>query len=92
VIPFQTTGTLLIMATRERISVDLDAEVAEILRQHAAEARVSEGEIIDRAVRAMDLRTLLASLQGKSDLDDDQAMALAREELRAARTARRIPS
>jgi hypothetical protein len=80
------------MATRERVSVDLDAEVAEILRQHAAEAHVSEGEIIDRAVRAMDLRTLLAGLQAKSDLDDDQAMALAREELRAARTARRTIS
>jgi len=80
------------MATRERVSVDLDAEVAEILRQHAAEAHVSEGEIIDRAVRAMDLRTLLAGLQAKSDLDDDQAMALAREELRAARTARRTTS
>lgn len=80
------------MATRERVSVDLDAEVAEILRQHAAEAHVSEGEIIDRAVRAMDLRTLLASLQAKSDLDDDQAMALAREELRAARTARHATS
>ena len=80
------------MATRETVSVDLDAEVAEILRQHAAEAHVSEGEIIDRAVRAMDLRTLLASLQAKSDLDDDQAMSLAREELRAARTARHTTS
>ena len=80
------------MATRERVSVDLDAEVAEILRQHAAEAQVSEGEIIDRAVRAMDLRTVLSGLQAKSDLDDDQAMALAREELRAARAARHATS
>jgi hypothetical protein len=66
------------MATRERVSVDRDAEVAAILRRHAAEARVSEGEILDRAVRAYDLRALLAGLQARSDLDEDQAMALAR--------------
>ena len=77
------------MATRERVNVDLDAEVAAILRKHAAEAHVSEGEILDRAVRAYDLRALLARLQAKSDLDEDQAMAFAREELKAARTARR---
>lgn len=78
-----------VMVTRERVSVDLDAEVAAILRKHAVEARVSEGEILDRAVRAYDLRALLARLQAKSDLDEDQAMALAREELKAARAARR---
>jgi len=77
------------MATRERVSVDLDAEVAALLRQHAAEAHLSEGEILDRAVRAYDLRALLARLQSQSDLDDDEAIALAREELKAARTARR---
>lgn len=77
------------MATGERVSVDLDAEVAAILRNHAAQAHVSEGEILDRAVRAYDLRALLARLQTKSDLDQDQAMALAREELKAARAARR---
>jgi len=77
------------MATRERVSVDLDAEVAAILRKHAAEARVSEGEILDGAVRAYDLRALLSRLQAQSDLDDDQAIALAREELKAARMARR---
>ncbi|HEX4281809.1 MAG TPA: hypothetical protein VHZ27_13655 [Solirubrobacteraceae bacterium] len=40
-------------------------------------------------MRAYDLRALLARLQAKSDLDDDQAMALAREELKAAQAARR---
>jgi hypothetical protein len=76
------------MATREKISVDIDAEVAAILRKHAAEAHVTKGEILDRAVRAYDLRALLARLQANSDLDDDQAMELAREELKAARAAR----
>lgn len=77
------------MATRERLSVDLNAEVAETLRNHAAQAHVSEGEILDRAIRAYDLRALLARLQANSDLDEDHAMALAREELKASRAARR---
>lgn len=77
------------MATRERVNVDLDAEIAAILRKHAAEAQVSEGVILDRAVRTYDVRALLARLQAKNDLDDDRAMALAREELKAQRAARR---
>lgn len=77
------------MATRETVSVDLDAEVAAILRKHAAEARLTEGEVLDRALRAYDLRALLARLQAQSDLDDDEAMALAREELKAVRATRR---
>jgi len=77
------------MASRQRITVDLDAEVAAILRKHAAESPVSEGEILDRAVRAYDIRALLARLRATSDLDEEQAMAFAREELRAVRTARR---
>ena len=81
----------LLMAARERVNVDLDTEVAAILRKHAAEAHVSEGEILDRALRAYDLRALLARLQAQSDLDEEQAMGLAREELKAARAARRAP-
>lgn len=77
------------VATRERMSVELDTEVAAILRKHAAEAHLTEGEILDRALRAYDLRALLARLQAQSDLDADQAMALAREELKAVRAARR---
>jgi hypothetical protein len=70
------------------MSIDLDADVAAILRTRAAEAHVSEGEIIDRAVRAYDLRSLLAQIRERSDLDEDEAMALVREELQAARAER----
>jgi hypothetical protein len=73
------------MAARQQLSIDLDAEVAAILRSHAAETHLSEGEIIDRAIRAYDLRSLLAQIRERSDLDEDQALALAREELKAAR-------
>ena len=46
-----------LMADRERISVELDAEVASLLRPHAVDADVTEGEIVERA---LDLRALVA--------------------------------
>jgi hypothetical protein len=76
------------MAARQHLNIDLDAEVASILRTHAAEAHVSEGEIIDRAIRAYDLRSLVARIRERSDLDEDAAIALVREELHAARAQR----
>ena len=76
------------MAARQHVSIDLDADVAAILRAHAAETHLSEGEIVDRAIRAYDLRALLAQIRERSDLDEDQALALAREELHAARAER----
>jgi hypothetical protein len=75
-------------ASRQPVNVDLDAEVASILRSHAAEAHVSEGEIVDRAIRAYDLRSLVSRIRARSDLDEDAAMALVREELHAARAER----
>ena len=81
-------GSLGCVAARQHVSIDLDAEVAAILRAHAAEAHVSEGEIIDRAIRAYDLRSLITRIRLRSDLDEDQAMALVREELKAARAER----
>ena len=76
------------MASRQQVSIDLDADVAAILREHAAQAHLSEGEIVDRAMRAYDPRSLLAQIRERSDLDEDQALALAREELTAARAER----
>ena len=66
------------------MNIDLDAGVASILRSHAAEAHVSEGEIVDRAILAYDLRSLVACIRARSDLDDAAAIALVREELHAA--------
>jgi hypothetical protein len=77
------------VSTRERISIELDADVASMLRARAAEAQVSEGEIVDRAVRAFDLRALVTQIRSRSDLDEDAATALAREELEAARAEAR---
>lgn len=81
------------MAFRQQVNVDLDAEVASILRSHAAEAHVSEGEgegeIVDRAIRAYDLRSLVVRIRARSDLDEAAAVALVREELHAARAGAR---
>jgi len=76
------------VAARQQVNIDLDAEVVSILRTHAAEAHVSEGEVVDRAIRAYDLRSLVARIRERSDMDEDQAMALVREELQAARAER----
>jgi hypothetical protein len=62
--------------------------VASLLRSHAVEAHVSEGEIVDRAIRALDLRSLVGRIRERNDLDEHQAMALARDELRAVRAER----
>lgn len=70
---------------RQRVILDLDERVAALLTACAADARVSEGEIVERAVRAMDLRALVARIRARSDLDEDDALALVQEELRAAR-------
>jgi hypothetical protein len=76
------------MAARQHLNIDLDAEVASILRSRAAEAHVSEGEIVDRAIRAYDLRALMTRIRERSDLDEAAAVALVREELHAARAER----
>lgn len=76
------------MAARETLTIDLDAEVASLLCAHAAAAHVSEGEIVARAIRALDVRSLVAGIRERSDLDEEKAMALAREELHAMRAER----
>lgn len=77
------------MAIRTNVAVDIDPEVASLLRDRAAEAHVSEGEIVERALRAFDLRTLVGQIRERSDLDEDAASALVAEELRAVRAERR---
>lgn len=73
---------------RQRVTLDLDDDVAALLATCAADAHVSEGEIVERAIRAMDLRALVARIRDRSDLDEDAATQLVGEELRAARAER----
>jgi hypothetical protein len=79
------TGRYHPLMQRQRVTLDLDQDVAALLAACAADAHVSEGEIVERAVRAMDLRALMARIRERSDLDEHDAMRLVGEELRAAR-------
>jgi phosphopantetheine adenylyltransferase len=76
------------MPEREAVTVELDVEVAAMLREHAAVEHVSEGEIVERALRAADLRALVGRIRARSDLDEGAAMRLVNEELKAVRTER----
>ncbi len=79
----------LSMPKREPVTVELDVELAQLLREHAATEGVSEGAIVERALRAADLRALVARIRSRSDLDEDTAMRLVNEELKAVRAERR---
>ena len=81
-------GYDLTMPEREAVTVELHVEVAAMLREHAAAEHVSEGEIVERALRAADLRALVARIRARSDLDEDSAMRLVNEELKAVRAER----
>lgn len=76
------------MPEREVVTVELDVEVAAMLREHAAAERVSEGEIVERALRATDMRALVRRIRARSDLDEGAAMRLVNEELKAVRAER----
>jgi phosphopantetheine adenylyltransferase len=76
------------MPEREAVTVELDVEVAAMLREHAAAEQVSEGEIVERALRAADLRALVRRIRARSDLDGDAAMRLVNEQLKAVRAER----
>jgi phosphopantetheine adenylyltransferase len=80
------------VASRERISVELDTEVVSRLRAQAVEANVSEGEIVERALQVADLRALVGQIRSRSDLDEEASMKLVREELKAARADARNPA
>lgn len=45
-------GTGSVVAARENVSFELDAEVVSLLRTHASDVHVTEGEIVECALRA----------------------------------------
>jgi hypothetical protein len=70
------------VASRQRISVNSTRNFSRGYVQ-AAEANVSEGEIVERALRVADLRALVAQTRSRSDRDAEAATQLVREELEA---------
>jgi hypothetical protein len=76
------------MPQRAPVTVELDVEVAAMLQEQAAAGQVSDGQIVERALRAADLRVLVGRIGDRSDLDGEAAMRLVDEELEAVRGER----
>lgn len=76
------------MHDRESVTLDLDPEVAELLREHADAEGVTEGEIVERAVRVLDIRAVAADIRSRSDLDEDAVTAFAVDAVKAVRAER----
>ena len=83
---------------RRKTTVYLDADVLTATKVVAAARDRSESQIVEDALRAYlrtgeleaagaDLRQLMARVAQRADLDDEAAMALAVNEVRAARAA-----
>jgi len=71
---------------RQQVILGFDREVAVLLATCAADAQVSDGKIVERPLRATDLRARVARLRDRSDFDKDGVMRVVGDELRAARS------
>lgn len=72
----------------EPVRVELSDEVADVIRREAARTGRSEADIVELAVRRLVAPTVLDRLWARSELDEDEAMAIAVEEVNATRAAR----
>lgn len=73
---------------RDKISVDLDAEIVERTRSAVGAGAESDAAVVERALNAYLLGRLLDVTQARSDLSEDEAARLAYEEVHAARRER----
>ncbi len=89
--------------SRRKTTVYLDSDVLTATKVLAAARKRSESQVIEDALRVYlgtddaraagaDLRSLMDRVAQHSDLDDEAAMALAVDEVRAVRSARRSAS
>jgi predicted transcriptional regulator len=88
---------------RRKTTVYLDADVVTAIKMLAAARERSESQVVEDALRAYlhagqleaagaDLKALMDRLAERADLDDEEAMALAVEEVRTVRAARQSKS
>ena len=79
------------MASAERITVSLDADMVAQARQQlgAPVADLADGAVVERAVNAYLLRRMVDTTQAASDLSAEEAERIAYEELAASRRERR---
>ncbi len=75
--------------SKSAATVNLDDEVLEAVRQEAARSGRSEDEVVENAVRRYLGPSVLDRLRERNLLDEDEAMALALEEVAAHRRERR---
>lgn len=85
---------------RRKTTVYLDSDILTATKVLAAARKHTESQVVEDALRAYlrtgeveaartDLRTLMDRLAQRTDLDDDAAVTLAVDEVRAVRTAQR---
>ncbi len=75
-------------ASKRRLTVYLDPEVARAARVRAARSDKRDSEVIEEALRAHLGMAALDEAQRFSTLDEDEALELANAELHAARRER----
>jgi hypothetical protein len=81
----------VLMASADKITVSLDAEMIAQARAQLGEpaASLADGAVIERAVNAYLLRRMIDATQAASDLTAEAAERIAYEELVASRRERR---
>lgn len=74
----------------EPVNVVLEDEIADAVRREAARIGRSEAEVVEIAVRRLMAASIIDRLQERATLSEDEAMAIAVEEVRALRAERGV--
>lgn len=74
---------------RAKATVYLDPEVLRATRVRAARTGKRDSDVVEEALREYLGLTVIDEIRAKADLDEDEAMQLAYEELHAMRRERR---
>ena len=70
------------------VRVELSDDVADVVRREANRTGRSEAEVVELAVRRLVAPSILDRLWDRAELTEDEAMAIAVEEVNAARAER----
>ena len=73
----------------QTVSVVLHDEVADVVRREAARTGRTETEVVEAAVRRLAAPSVLEKLWARATLGEEEAMAIATEEIAAHRADRR---
>jgi hypothetical protein len=74
---------------RSKATVYLDPDVLRATRVRAARTGKRDSDVVEEALRAYLGLSVIDEIRAKADLDEDEAMKLAYEELHAMRRERR---